>query len=112
MIGTSFEGFLVLLVASLVAAVAMHYLIRYRFLEGIDGFLYKVIAGWVGAWLGSPVIGHWFESVKIGNTYLIPALLGAFASVFIVAATGKALAKAFVPRVVSSTPGQDVKRAA
>jgi len=50
--------------------------------------------------------------VRIGNTYLIPALLGAFASVFIVAATGKVLAKASVPRVVSSTPGQDVRRAA
>jgi len=58
MIGMSFGGFLVLLVASLVASVVIHYLIRYRFLEGFDGFLYKVIAGWVGAWLGSPVIGH------------------------------------------------------
>ena len=58
MIGMSFGGLLVLLVASLVASVVIHYLIRYRFLEGIDGFLYKVIAGWVGAWLGSPVIGH------------------------------------------------------
>jgi len=110
MIGMTFGPFLVLLVAGLVAAVVMHYLVRYRFLEEIDGFVGKVIAGWVGAWLGSPVIGHWFESVKIANIYLIPALLGAFASAFIVTAVGKALAKAFAPRAASGTQGQDVRR--
>jgi uncharacterized membrane protein YeaQ/YmgE (transglycosylase-associated protein family) len=110
MIGMTFGPFLVLLVAGLVAAVVMHYLIRYRFLEEIDGFLGKVIAGWVGAWLGSPIIGHWFESVKIANIYLIPALLGAFAGAFVVAAVCKALAKAFAPRVASGTQGHDVRR--
>jgi uncharacterized membrane protein YeaQ/YmgE (transglycosylase-associated protein family) len=103
MIGMTFGPFLVLLVAGLVAAVVTHYLIRYRFLEEIDGFLGKVIAGWVGAWLGSPIIGHWFESVKIANIYLIPALVGAFAGVFIVTAVGKALAQAFAPGVASGT---------
>jgi len=62
---------------------------------GFDGFVGKCIAGWVGAWLASPVIGHWFEKVKLANIYLIPALVGAFAAAFAVAASGKALAKAF-----------------
>jgi uncharacterized membrane protein YeaQ/YmgE (transglycosylase-associated protein family) len=110
MIGMTFGPFLVLLVAGLVAAVVTHYLIRYRFLEEIDGFLGKVIAGWVGAWLGSPIVGHWFDSVKIANIYLIPALLGAFAGAFIVAAVGKALGKAFAHRAASGTQGQDVRR--
>jgi uncharacterized membrane protein YeaQ/YmgE (transglycosylase-associated protein family) len=110
MIGMTFEAFLVLLVVGLVAAVVMHYLIRYRFLEAIDGFLGKVIAGWVGAWLGSPIIGHWFEGVKIANLYFIPALLGAFAGTFMVAATGKAMAKAFAPRAALNTRGQEVRR--
>jgi len=93
MIGMNFWAFLVLLVAAVIAAVVLHYLIRYRFLEGIDGFLGKVIAGWVGAWLGSPVLGHWFERVKLAHIYLIPALLGAFAGAFALTATWKARAK-------------------
>jgi len=95
MIGMSFWSFLVLLVAGVIAAAVIHYLICYRFLEGFDGFLGKWIAGWVGAWLGSPVLGHWFEKVKLADIYLIPALLGAFVGAFVVVAIGKGLAKAF-----------------
>jgi uncharacterized membrane protein YeaQ/YmgE (transglycosylase-associated protein family) len=95
MIGMNFWSFFVLLVAGIVAAAVLHYGVRYRLLEGFDGFLGKCIAGWAGAWLASPVIGHWFEGVKLANIYLIPALIGAFAGAFVVAATGKGLAKAF-----------------
>ena len=93
MIGMNFWAFLVLLVAAVIAAVVLHYLIRYRFLEGLDGLLGKVIAGWVGAWLGSPVLGHWFERVKLAGIYLIPASLGAFVGAFALTATWKARAK-------------------
>ena len=113
MVGMTFGGFLVLLVAGLVAAGVMHYLVRYRFLEGFDGFVGKVIAAWVGAWLGSPVLGHWFEPVKLANIYLIPALLGAFAGAFVVAVTGKALVKALAPRASSGAePGEIGKKLA
>jgi uncharacterized membrane protein YeaQ/YmgE (transglycosylase-associated protein family) len=95
MIGTSFLSFFVLLVAGVVAAAVLHYVARYRLLEGFDGFVGKFIAAWIGAWLGSPVLGHWFENVKIANIYLFPAFLGAFAGAFIVASAGKALAKVF-----------------
>jgi uncharacterized membrane protein YeaQ/YmgE (transglycosylase-associated protein family) len=98
MIGMSFWAFLVLLVAALIAAVVLHYLICYRFLEGFEGFLGKLGVGWVGAWLGSPVLGHWFESVKLAGIYLIPALLGAFAGAFAVTATWKARAKVGAPK--------------
>lgn len=97
MIGMNFWAFLVLLVAGVLAAAVIHYVARYRFLEGLDGFLGKVIAGWVGGWLGSPIFGHWFEGVKIANLYLIPVLLGAFAGAFVVVATAKAMAKAKNP---------------
>jgi uncharacterized membrane protein YeaQ/YmgE (transglycosylase-associated protein family) len=93
MIGMSFVEFLVLLVAAVIAAFVLHYLICYRFLAGIDGFLGKLITGWVGAWLGSPVFGHWFEPLKLAGVYLIPALLGAFAAAFALTATWKARAK-------------------
>ena len=93
MFGMNFWAFLVLSVAGVIAAAVIHYVARYRFLEGFDGFLGKVIAGWVGAWLGSPIMGHWFERVKIANIYLVPALLGAFVGAFALTATCKARAK-------------------
>jgi len=98
MIGMSFWAFLVLLVAALIAAIVLHYLICYRFIEGFEGFLGKVGSGWVGAWLGSPVLGHWFEPVKLAGIYLIPALLGAFAGAFTITATWKARAKIGAPK--------------
>jgi uncharacterized membrane protein YeaQ/YmgE (transglycosylase-associated protein family) len=110
MIGMSFSAFLVLAVASVVAAAVVHYLIRYRVLEGFDGFLGKVIAGWVGAWLGSPIIGHWFEPVKLANVYLVPALLGAFVGAFGVAAAGKALVKMLAPILISGTKAPEIRR--
>jgi uncharacterized membrane protein YeaQ/YmgE (transglycosylase-associated protein family) len=82
-----------LLVAALIAAVVLHYLACYRFIEGFDGFLGKLGAGWLGAWLGSPVLGHWFEPAKLAGIYLIPALLGAFVGAFGLTATWKARAK-------------------
>ena len=98
MIGMNFWAFLVLLVAALIAAVVLHYGICYRFIEGLDGFLGKIMAGWVGAWLGSPVLGHWFEPVKLAGIYLLPALLGAFVGAFAVTATWKARAKVCAPK--------------
>lgn len=98
MIGMNFWSFLVLLVAGVIAAAVIHYVVRYRFLEGFDGFVGKCVAGWIGGWLGSPLLGHWFEKVKMADIYLIPALLGAFTGAFIVPATGKALAKVFGER--------------
>ncbi len=111
MIGMGFGSFLVLLVAGVVAAGVIHYGARYRFLEGVDGFIGKCLAGWVGGWLGSPVLGHWFEPVKFGNVYLIPALLGAFAGAFMLPATAKALAKAFGMREAAPAIREERKAA-
>jgi uncharacterized membrane protein YeaQ/YmgE (transglycosylase-associated protein family) len=94
MIGMHFGAFLTLLVVSLIGAAGIHYGFRYRFLEGMDGFLGKWIMGWIAAWVASPVLGYWFSAVKIADVYLIPALLGAFAGAFMTTAIFKALAKA------------------
>ena len=91
MLGMTFLSFLVLTVIGAVVAVAYHNVIRYRFLEGIDALFGKLIVGWLGAWLGSPVFGHWFW--KIENVYVVPAILGAIAAVQLIVLTGKALAK-------------------
>ncbi|MGH9451523.1 MAG: hypothetical protein ACRD11_13450 [Terriglobia bacterium] len=94
MIGMHFTAFLTLLVISLIAALIVHYAIGYRFLRGIDGFFSKWILGWILAWLGSPVLGHWFAGVSISSVYIIPGFIGAFIGAFAVTALWKAKARA------------------
>ncbi len=91
MLGMSFLSFLVLTFIAAVVAVAYHYVIRYRFLDGQDALIGKVIVAWFGAWLASPVLGHW--SWKVENTYIVPAILGAMAAIHLTVLTGKAFAK-------------------
>ncbi|MBZ5680483.1 MAG: hypothetical protein LAO24_10290 [Acidobacteriia bacterium] len=90
MLGMSLLSFLMLTLIGAVVAVAYHNVIRYRFLEGNDALFGKLIIGWLGAWLGSPVFGHWLW--KIENVYVVPAILGAIATVQLTVLTGKALA--------------------
>lgn len=42
-----------------------------------------LVVAWIGGWLGSPVFGHWFETVRYQQIYIFPALLGAVAAVLI-----------------------------
>jgi uncharacterized membrane protein YeaQ/YmgE (transglycosylase-associated protein family) len=92
MIGMHFGAFLSLLIVSLIAAGVVHYALQYRFLEGLDGFFAKWIVGWIGAWMASPVLGYWFESLKVDDVYVIPALLGGFMAVFMSTAVLKTVA--------------------
>ncbi len=94
MLDMGFVSFLTLLIISLIAALIVHYAIRYRVLEGVDGFLWKWVIGWVGAWLGSPVLGHWFDGIRISGVYVIPAFLGGFIGAFVAALVWRAEAKA------------------
>jgi len=91
MLGMNFMSFLTLLVISVVVAVAYHWVWRYRFLEGIDSFLAKVALGWIGAWLGSPVLGHWLW--KIQSIYVVPAILGAIVAIQLDVTCWKACAR-------------------
>ncbi len=91
MLGMSLLSFLLLAFIGAVVAAAYHYVIRYRFLEGNDGLVGKLIVGWLGAWLASPVLGHWLW--KVENVYIVPAILGAIATIHLTMLTGKALAK-------------------
>ena len=91
MLGMNVTSFLTLLIVSVVAAAVYHWILRYRFLEGIDSLLAKVAVGWVGGWLGSPVLGHWLW--KIQSVYLVPAILGAIAAIHLNVLCWKASAK-------------------
>lgn len=110
MIGMNFAVFLTLLILGLIAALVMHFLIRYRMLAGTDGFFAKWIAGWIGAWLGSPVLGHW--AVHIQNIYIIPALIGAFVCAFAFPALVKASAGIQTPKSEASAVVPEVLRKA
>jgi uncharacterized membrane protein YeaQ/YmgE (transglycosylase-associated protein family) len=47
-------------------------------------FCSKVVVWWVGAWVGSSVLGHWPPDLHYADIWFIPAILGA-AGVLIVA---------------------------
>ena len=79
MIGMNFVSFIILLVIGIVVSAVLHFVFKYHVRPGWDSFISKVIFGWIGAWLGSPVIGYWFESVKYEKVYIIPAILGSLA---------------------------------
>jgi uncharacterized membrane protein YeaQ/YmgE (transglycosylase-associated protein family) len=102
MIGMRFAPFLMLLGMGFVAALILHYVARYSVLKGVDGFIAKWIFGWIGAWLGTPIFGHWTGAV--GYAYIIPALLGAFTLAFLPTAIVKAVARA----IASTRPGAAV----
>ncbi|MGH9535119.1 MAG: hypothetical protein ACRD2E_09695 [Terriglobales bacterium] len=91
-IGMGFLGFLTILIAGIIAALVLHYAVRFRYHQGFHGFMSMWIAGWVGAWLGSPVLGHWW--IQIANIWALPALIGAFIGAFSVTAFWKGLAQA------------------
>jgi uncharacterized membrane protein YeaQ/YmgE (transglycosylase-associated protein family) len=114
MVGMNFGGFLTLLILGFIAAIVIHSIIRYRMLEGLDGFLVMWIAGWIGGWLGSSVLGHW--SFQIQNIYVSPAVVGAFVGAFSFAAMLKAnsrsTADVMAPQVIASGAVPDMVRKA
>ena len=79
MFGMDFMSFVILLVISVVVSLILHYALNYYVISGLNSFFSKVVIGWVGAWLGSPVFGHWFDGLRYENVYYVPATLGSLA---------------------------------
>ena len=102
LIGMSFLSFLVLLILSAIAAAVLHWVFRYRLFTGIDGFLGQWMVAWLGAWLGPAVLGHWFDAFILWNIYILPALIGSFASAFAGTLNAKLLAHVASQRETSS----------
>lgn len=84
MIGMGFIEFLILLIISLVVTAVIHYGFNYYIISGVGSYLSKIIVGWIGAWLGTPVFGYWFEGIAYGEVYFIPAILGSIALTILV----------------------------
>ena len=92
MLGMDFNSFLILLVISIVVCAILHYGCKYYVTAGPWSFCSKVVVGWIGAWLGSPVFGNWWDGLAWGQVYYIPAILGAAAMVIVAVDIGKMVA--------------------
>ncbi len=83
MLGMDFQSFLILLIISIVVCAILHYGCKYYATPGLWSFCSKVVVGYIGAWLGTPVFGNWFSGLNIGAVYYIPAILGSAAMVIV-----------------------------
>ena len=110
MIGMSFLSFLILLGIGVIVAAVYHFVLHYRFLDGVDSFFAKIAVGWFGAWLGSPVFGFWWY--KYENIYVVPAILGSVAAILLNVVVWKALMKACTPRLAADKSAPQFKAAA
>jgi uncharacterized membrane protein YeaQ/YmgE (transglycosylase-associated protein family) len=80
MIGKDSTSFLILLIISIAVSGILHYGLKYYVTPGFYSFCSKVVIGWLGAWIGSPVFGYWphrFPFLSYGDIWIIPAILGA-----------------------------------
>ncbi len=74
-----FMSFVILLIISAAVSAFLHFVLEYYVTPGPWSFGSKVVVGWFGAWLGTPVFGRWFAGFNYNDVYFIPAILGAFA---------------------------------
>lgn len=79
MFAMDFVSFLILLVISAVVSAGLHFGLKYYVIPGLASYFSKIVIGWIGAWLGSPVFGHWWEGVNYQQVYIVPAILGSLA---------------------------------
>jgi uncharacterized membrane protein YeaQ/YmgE (transglycosylase-associated protein family) len=89
MIGMDFMGFLTLLIISAVVSGILHYGLNYYVTPGYESFCSKIVVGWIGAWLGSPVFGHWWPGLRYHDVYIVPAILGSLAVLIVAIDIGK-----------------------
>ena len=74
-----FMSFLILLIISLMVSWVLHYGMNFYITPGMTSYFSKVIIGWVGAYWGIQMLGHWWEGFNYGQVYFVPAILGCIA---------------------------------
>jgi uncharacterized membrane protein YeaQ/YmgE (transglycosylase-associated protein family) len=110
MLEMGFVSFLTLTIVGAVVAVVYHWALQDRFFERLDLVFGKLLLGWIGAWLGSPVLGHWLW--KYNGIYLVPALLGAIAAVHLAVLAVKTFAPIAATKSAVADEAQRAKAAA
>ena len=76
MLRMDFISFIILLIVSIVVSGVLHFLLKFYIIPGWRSYFSKVLIGWVGAWLGSPVFGYWWQGLNYKEVYIVPAILG------------------------------------
>ncbi len=79
MIGMNFISFIILLAIAVIVAVILHFVFNYKVRQEWSTIFCEIIFAWIGAWLGSPVLGHWFTGWNYMSVFIIPAILGSLA---------------------------------
>lgn len=97
MIAMGLPSFLSLLVIGAVCAFFLHWMANLQVMPSGEGYLCEWIAGWIGAWIGSPVVGHWGMMVPETSVYLVPAIIGSAATIFMLVAMVRVLGSVMVP---------------
>jgi uncharacterized membrane protein YeaQ/YmgE (transglycosylase-associated protein family) len=103
MIAMSFSSFLTLFVISAVCAFVLHLMLNFKLLRGGEGYLCELIAGWIGAWIGSPVLGYWSWMVPSTRVYLVPAIIGSVAAIYTLVASVRIIESVLAPLSVRET---------
>jgi len=109
-IGMSFSSFLTLLVIGAVCAFISHSMLKFKVLQTDEGYLCALIMGWIGAWIGSPVLGYWSWMVTGTNVYLVPAIIGSIAAIYTLAALFTIVASLLAPMSVRETAASSNER--
>ena len=76
MIGMDFISFIILVIISIVVSGVLHFVFKFYIIPGWWSYFSKIIIGWVGAWLGSPIFGYWWQGINYKEVYIVPAILG------------------------------------
>ena len=82
MIGMDLVSFLILLIVSVIISGVVHFALKMYIVAGWRSYISKVCIGWIGAWIGSPVLGDWpsiYWWLHYEQVYIVPAILGCFA---------------------------------
>ena len=104
MIGMTFQSFVSLLLISAVCASIVHSMLRLTVLYRSEAYLAEWIIGWLGAWIGSSVVGHWGWMIPGSDVYLVPAALASIASIYLMAASFKSMEMLLMPMEPSEKP--------
>jgi len=86
-----FLSFIVLLVIAAVTSWVLHYPLKFHVTPGIWSFFSKMVFAYIGAMLGSSLFGEWWTGAVYGNVFIVPAILGAFATLIVVVDVAKTL---------------------
>ena len=93
----NFSSFLALFVISAVCAFVFNSMLKLKLIHRGEGYLCELIMGWIGAWISSPVLGHWSWMVPRTSVYLVPAIVGLIAAIYTLAALLRVVESVLAP---------------